>query len=156
MNAHAATSHHDPLQPDPELTAIERRLERRGPASPPPTLRHRVLMAVDDVLTLPQPLDRDGDDVMIPGWAWAAAAVLGIAMTAPVVAGLQAVRCSEPRSLVAQLRANGVDDEPLLAAFTAPPRDDDAVAGKPSAAEVALPRPTSHVMQLQRLLEEML
>ena len=34
---------------DPRLAAIERRLERRPPAEPPPALRHRVLMAVDDV-----------------------------------------------------------------------------------------------------------
>jgi hypothetical protein len=156
MNDHAATSHPDPLQPDPELTAIERRLERRGPAAPPPTLRHRILMAVDDVLTRQRPLRHDVDDVLIPGWVWAAAAVAGLALTAPVVAGLQALRRSEPPSLVAQLRAIGVDNEPLLAAFTAPPRSDDAVAGEPSAVEVAPSRPASHLMELRRLLEETL
>ena len=146
--------HPDPLWPDPGLAAIERRLERRDPVVAPPTLRHRVLMAVDDALAAPRPPARDADDVRIPGWAWAAAAVLGIAMTAPVVAGLEALRPAETLTLVSRLRTAGIEDESLLAALAAPPRHDDGRAAPPA---IALPsRPESRAVERRRLLEEML
>ena len=147
--------HADPMRPDPALTAIERRLERREPVAGSPTLRHRVLMAVDDALAAPRPPARDVDDVRIPGWAWAAAAVLGIAMTAPVVAGLEALRPAETLTLVSRLRTAGVEDESLLAALAAPPRHDDDGRAAPPA--IALPsRPESRAVERRRLLEEML
>jgi hypothetical protein len=147
--------HADPLRPDPALTAIERRLERREPVAGSPTLRHRVLMAVDDALAAPRPPARDVDDVRIPGWAWAAAAVLGIAMTAPVVAGLEALRPAETLTLVSRLRTAGIEDESLLAALAAPPRHDDDGRAAPPA--IALPsRPGSRAVERRRLLEEML
>jgi hypothetical protein len=146
--------HPDPLWPDPGLAAIERRLERRDPVVAPPTLRHRVLMAVDDALAAPRPPASDVDDVQISGWAWAAAAVLGIAMTAPVVAGLEALRPAETLTLVSRLRTAGVEDESLLAALAAPPRHDDGRAAPPA---IALPsRPESRAVERRRLLEEML
>lgn len=147
--------HADPLRPDPALTAIERRLERREPVAGSPTLRHRVLMAVDDALAAPRPPASDVDDVQISGWAWAAAAVLGIAMTAPVVAGLEALRPAETRTLVSRLRTAGIEDESLLAALAAPPRHDDDGRAAPPA--IALPsRPESRAVERRRLLEEML
>ena len=147
--------HADPLRPDPALTAIERRLERREPVAGSPTLRHRVLMAVDDALAAPRPPARDVDDVRIPGWAWAAAAVLGIAMTAPVVAGLEALRPAETLTLVSRLRTAGVEDESLLAALAAPPRHDED--GRVAPPAIALPsRPESRAVERRRLLEEML
>jgi hypothetical protein len=146
--------HPDPLWPDPGLAAIERRLERRDPVVAPPTLRHRVLMAVDDALAAPRPPASDVDDVQISGWAWAAAAVLGIAMTAPVVAGLEALRPAETLTLVSRLRTAGIEDESLLAALAAPPRHDDGRAAPPA---IALPsRPESRAVERRRLLEEML
>jgi hypothetical protein len=146
--------HPDPLWPDPGLAAIERRLERRDPVVAPPTLRHRVLMAVDDALAAPRPPASDVDDVQISGWAWAAAAVLGIAMTAPVVAGLEALRPAETLTLVSRLRTAGIEDESLLAALAAPPRHDDGRAAPPP---IALPsRPESRAVERRRLLEEML
>jgi hypothetical protein len=137
--------HPDPLWPDPGLAAIERRLERRDPVVAPPALRHRVLMAVDDALAAPRPLDRD-EDVRIPGWAWAAAAVLGVVLTVPVVAGMEALRPSAPRMIADRLRAAGVTDEPLVAA---------ADRERP-AAPVAPPRPLSRALEIRRLLEETL
>jgi hypothetical protein len=94
------------------------------------------------------------DDVQISGWAWAAAAVLGIAMTAPVVAGLEALRPAETLTLVSRLRTAGIEDESLLAALAAPPRHDDGRAAPPA---IALPsRPESRAVERRRLLEEML
>ena len=146
--------HADPLRPDPALTAIERRLERREPVAGSPTLRHRVLMAVDDALAAPRPPARDVDDVRIPGWAWAAAAVLVIAMTAPVVAGLEALRPAETLTLVSRLRTAGVEDESLLATLAAPRHDEDGRVAPPA---IALPsRPESRAVERRRLLEEML
>jgi hypothetical protein len=146
--------HPDPLWPDPGLAAIERRLERRDPVVAPPTLRHRVLMAVDDALAAPRPPASDVDDVQISGWAWAAAAVLGIAMTAPVVAGLEALRPAETLTLVSRLRTAGIEDESLLAALAAPRHDEDGRVAPPA---IALPsRPESRAVERRRLLEEML
>jgi hypothetical protein len=147
--------HPDPLWPDPGLAAIERRLERRDPVVAPPALRHRVLMAVDDALAAPRPLDRD-EDVRIPGWAWAAAAVLGVVLTVPVVAGMEALRPSAPRMIADRLRAAGVTDEPLVAALAAPPRPVVAADRERPAAPVAAPRPLSRALEIRRLLEETL
>lgn len=146
--------HPDPLWPDPGLAAIERRLERRDPVVAPPALRHRVLMAVDDALAAPRPPARD-EDVRIPGWAWAAAAVLGVVLTVPVVAGMEALRSSAP-ALADRLRAAGVTDEPLVAALAAPPRPVVAADRERPATPVAPPRPLSRALEIRRLLEETL
>lgn len=146
--------HHEPLWLDPGLAAIERRLERREPAPPAPSLRHRVLMAVDDALAAPRPLDR-ADDVRIPGWAWAAVAVLGLVLTVPVVAGMEALRSSAP-ALADRLRSAGLIDESLVATLAAPPRPAVAADRDWPAAPVAPPRPLSRARELRRLLEETL
>lgn len=171
--------HADPLQPDPELAAIERRLERRDAVDPPPALRHRVLMAVQDALTEKKkvPATKSGEpgelrfadcpdlvagtfscdeDVRIPGWAWAAAAMLGIALTVPVVAGMEALRCRLSPTFAAQLRAAGVADEPLLAVVDRGPRADAGVAPVRPARDATPQRPAFHALELQRLLEETL
>lgn len=154
MTDRPSAAHADPPRPDPALAAIERRLEGRDPVAASPALRHRVLMAVDDALAAPRPPVREVDDVRIPGWAWAAAAVLGVVMTAPVVAGLEALRPAAAPTLGARLRAAGLDDEPLLAALAAPPRHD---ASQPASPATAVPsRPESRAFELRRLLEEML
>jgi hypothetical protein len=147
--------HPDPLWPDPGLAAIERRLERRDPVTSSPDLRHRVLMAVDDALAAPRPPAREEDDTRIPGWAWAAAAVLGVAMTTPIVAGFEALRTAEPPTLGARLRAAGLDDERLLAALAAPPRHDEDGPSAPHVPPVPS-CPESRAFELRRLLEEML
>lgn len=154
MTDRPATPPSDPSWPDPRLAAVERRLERRDPVAPSPALRHRVLMAVDDAIAAPRPLDRD-DDVRIPGWAWAAAAVLGFALTVPLVAGMEALRSSAP-TLATQLRSAGVTDESLLATLAAPPRPAVAADRNWPAALVAPPRPLPRALELRRLLEETL
>lgn len=146
--------HPDPLWPDPGLAAIERRLERRDRATPAPALRHRVLMAVDDALAGPRPLDR-ADDVRIPGWAWAAAAVLGFVLTVPVVAGMEDLRSSAP-ALADRLRSAGLIDESLMALLAAPPRSAVAADRDWPATPVAPPRHPSHALEIRRLLEETL
>ena len=99
---------------------------------------------------------RIDDDVRIPGWAWAAAAMLGIALTVPVVIGMEALRCRLSPTFTAQVRAAGVADESLLAAVNRGPRADAAVAPVQPAGDVKPHRPEFHVRELQRLLEEML
>lgn len=103
---------------DPRIDAIERRLERLSGAEVPSSLRHRVLAAVDRGLAAPGPPRlAAGGEATVPGWAWAAAVSLGVALAIPVVARVVALRHREPSTLVARLRAAGVDDEPLVAAL---------------------------------------
>ena len=150
--------HDDSQRPDPGLVAIERRLGRRDPVGASPDLRHRVLMAVDDALAAPRPPARDVDDVRIPGWCWAAAAVLGFVLTSAGVTGMEALWRVQPPTLVSHLRAVGIEDEPLLAALAAPPRSDGgfvpARSAPPATAQPS--RRESRAAELRRLLEEML
>lgn len=146
----------------PHLAAVERRLARRTPADPPAALRSRILMAVDDAAeTVPATESYVAagsivdDDVRIPGWAWAAATVLGLVLTVPVVAGMEALRSSAP-TLADRLRSAGLIDESLVAALAAPPRPAVAADRDWPAAPVEPPRPLSHARELRRLLEETL
>jgi hypothetical protein len=156
---------------DPTLAAIEQRLERASQPTAVPGLRPRVLAAVVDALHEEVPATKSGwsggrgflssPDVVagtffLPGWAWAAAAVLGIALTVPVVAGMEALRLREPPALAAQLRAAGVADESLLALVAHGPRPDAAIAPVQPERNTVPRRFESRVIELQRLLEEML
>ena len=150
----------------PHLAAIELRLEQAIPPAEAVNLRRRVLAAVDDVLLEKVPATKSGQstqgncltspDLVAGTFMWAAAVVLGIAMTVPVVAGMKALRLREPPTLAAQLRAAGVADEAVLAFVDRAPRPDAAV--EPVSPErVAVPRRLeSRVIELQRLLEETL
>jgi len=154
----------------PHLAAIERRLERATSPAPTPNLRRRVLAAVDDVLHEKVPATTSGQiaqgdrlsspdlvaGTFLPGWAWAAAAVLGIVLTVPVVAGMEALRLREPPTRAAQLRAAGVADESLLALVAHGPRPDAAIAPVQPERNTVPRRFESRVIELQRLLEETL
>lgn len=140
---------------DQRLAALERGLECRLPADPPPALRHRVLAAVDDALLRPRPWSRD-DDLRIPGWTWAAAAALAIALTVPAVPAAEGLRSSVRHAVEARLRTAGVDDASLLAAVASGPRPHDAVVPADPHRN-AVPRgQRSRAVEIQRLLEEML
>jgi hypothetical protein len=152
----------------PHLAAVELRLERAIPPAEAVNLRRRVLAAVDEVLLEKVPATKSGQSTqgnclaspdLVAGtfiFMWAAAVVLGIAMTVPVVAGMKALRLREPPTLAAQLRAAGVADEAVLAFVDRAPRPDAAVVPV-SPERVAVPRRLeSRVIELQRLLEETL
>jgi hypothetical protein len=129
-----------------------------------------VLAAVDDVLHEKVPATTSGQiaqgdrlsspdlvaGTFLPGWAWAAAAVLGIVLTVPVVAGMEALRLREPPTRAAQLRAAGVADESLLALVAHGPRPDAAIAPVQPERNTVPRRFESRVIELQRLLEETL
>lgn len=154
----------------PHLAAVERRLERAMPPTTAPNLRRRVLAAVDDILHEKVPATESGQSAQgdrrtspdlvagtfLPGWAWAAAAVLGIMLTVPVVAGMEALRLREPRTLTAQLRVAGVADEAVLALVDRAPRPDAAVVTVQPARNGLVRRTDSRAIELQRLLEETL
>jgi hypothetical protein len=154
----------------PHLAAIERRLERAARPTPAPNLRRRALAAIDDVLQEKVPVAKSrqsaqgnclpSPDVVagtfLPGWAWAAAAALGIALTVPVVAGMEARRLREPTTLAAQLRAAGVADESLLALVAHGPRPHAAIAPVQPERNTVPRRFESRVIERQRLLEETL
>jgi hypothetical protein len=150
----------------PHLAAVELRLEQASLTTPASNIRRRVLAAVDDVLLEKAPATKSGQstqgncltspDLVAGTFMWAAAVVLGIAMTVPVVAGMKALRLREPPTLAAQLRAAGVADEAVLAFVDRAPRPDAAVVPV-SPERVAVPRRLeSRVIELQRLLEETL
>jgi hypothetical protein len=158
---------------DPRLAAVERRLERAVAAEPPPALRQRVLMAVDDVLAEKVTATKSansaqsgaaacpdlvavtfsGDaDVSIPGWAYATAAAVGLAFTLPLMNAVAAPGRAARPALVERLQAAGVVVDDLLALATAPP----AAAG-PLRSEPDHPRlvhPARRLIDARALLEE--
>ena len=154
----------------PHLAAIERRLVRAARPTPAPNLRGRALRAVDEVLQEKVPVAKSGQsaqgscptspDVVagtfLPGWAWAAAAVLSIVLTVPVVAGMEALRLRVPTTRAAQLRAAGVADEAVLTLVDRAPRPDAAIVPVQPARAAASRLLESRVIELQRLLEETL
>lgn len=153
----------------PHLAAIELRLEQAIPPAKASNLRRRVLAAVDDVLLEKVPATKSGQSTqdncltsqdLVAGtfmsFMWAAAVVLGIAMTVPVVAGMKALRLREPPTLAEQLRAAGVADEAVLALVGRAPRPDAAVVPVSPERVAVTRRLESRVIELQRLLEETL
>jgi hypothetical protein len=142
---------------NPRIDTIARRLERAARVEPPPALRDRVLLAVDDVLAAPRPMARAAAADTLPAWPWAAAAVaVGFAIAAPFLAAVTdpaTLRRPGPSALVARLRASGLDDEPFLATLAATPRRDAAIAPvHPDPVPAA--RPGLRRIDLKRLLEE--
>ena len=149
--------HPDPHRHEQALAAVERRLElrleRRSGAEPPPNLRHRVLMAVDDVLAERRPVPHDARAGMAPGWAWTAAAV-GLAGAVALFVAAAPTRRVEPLTLAGRMRVAGVADEGLFAATTVAL---SPAAGGPSVAHAdLLPgiRTADHLIDRRRLLEE--
>ena len=141
---------------DRELAGIERRLERRV-AKPSPALRHRVLMAVDDVLVAQPPQPPAGHRPAVFGWVSAAVAagIAAVAATGLMPRGF--LHDSAPPLLVTRLRAVGLADAGLLAAAGPTP-----TAGLPPSAAADAPpslvpasdsRPLLH-NRLEHLLRE--
>ena len=103
----------------PALSILDQRLQRTAGGEPPPHLRHRVLMAVDDVLS-PRPHVPFRDrSTTIPGWAWAVAAVITVAMAWPSAMLPRSSFTSDHDglALAARLRAAGVSAEDLVTAI---------------------------------------
>lgn len=145
-------SHPDPRRHEPAHAAVERRLERLSGAAP--HLRHRVLVAVDDVLAEQRPTVQGGTGGAVPGWAWAAAAAISAAFAMPWLAGTAPVHPVERLTLVARMQLAGVADDDLLAATS--------FARSPQAGHL-LARRIDHVpaipaanltLDVRRLLEE--
>lgn len=142
---------------DREIAGIERRLDRRVAAASP-ALRHRVLMAVDDVLVAPGPKPPDGSHAAVFGWVSAAVAA-GIAVvvaTGPVPRDFRPD--SAPPLIVERLRAAGLADAGLLAAAGPTPTDrlpalPTATAATPSIIPASDSRPLLH-NRLEHLLRE--
>ncbi|MFM8890368.1 MAG: hypothetical protein ACKOTB_01885, partial [Planctomycetia bacterium] len=136
---------------------IERRLGRRAASDPPPDLRPRVLMAVDDVLATPaaDPAPSDPADTMLSGWPWAAVAA-GIALVAAAswppreLAGGRA-----PLALVERVRAAGLADDTLLAWDSpAPNRSVPPPAGDETKASPFRTTDSRHLLELELHLRE--
>jgi|688.fasta_scaffold405124_2 hypothetical protein len=140
---------------DPRLAAVERRLERCLPEEPAPALRHRVLMAVDDLLTekVPATKSRQSAQAVSLSYPYLVAGTILLALFVTVSAGAVAatLRPAAAPSLVARLRAAGVTDDELLDLAAAPP----AAAAPPP--QTGLPRPVHpavHWIKVRKLLEE--
>lgn len=137
----------------PRITAVERRLERLGTTDPSPSLRRRVLGAVDDVLLAPRQTVSSSWDDAVPGRVWAVAAALGMCLTVAVLTATSASRRVEPLTLAERMRiAGGAEDElPMLA--VSPP----AVAGESPRIRTATTStvfPALRVIDARRLFEE--
>lgn len=151
MNDPHASGH-----PDPQLAMVECRLERAAKPAPAPQLRHRVLMAVDDVLSKRQPRAGDDPSRMIPRWLWAAAVAAGVAIVIPVFAAASSLGRLQPLSFVDRLQAAGLGDEESLAAAAGPA----VIAGTPprspqtDVTKTALP--LLRGSEIRRLLQETL
>ena len=149
--------HPDPHRHEQALAAVERRLELRleqlSGAEPPPNLRHRVLMAVDDVLAERRPAPHDAGAGMAPGWAWAAAAV-GLAGAVALLVAAAPTQRVEPLTLAGRMRVAGVADEGLFAATTV--AQAPAAAGPSATHADSFPgiRIADHLIDRRRLLEE--
>ena len=101
---------------DPQLAMVECRLQRHPAPAAAPLLRHRVLMAVDDVLVARPRTSLSNHSATIPGWAWAVAAVVAVLLTWPMtmLAGTSLMSGSDGLRLAARLQAAGIPAEDLV------------------------------------------
>jgi len=146
---------------DPRLAAVERRLERCLPEEPAPALRHRVLMAVDDLLTEKVPATKSRQSAqavslsypyLVAGTILLGTILLALFVTVSAGAVAATLRPAAAPSLVARLRAAGVTDDELLDLAVAPP-----AAAAPPREQTGLPRPVHpavHWIKVRKLLEE--
>lgn len=154
----------DPL--DPRLTAIEQRLERMSRIEPSPALRHRTIMAVDDVLNEKVTATKSGEarqsrtpfypDLVAGTFIAGTFIAAGLALAASVMIGISAVRHIRPLAFTERMRIASVPDDGSLAATV-------ASLAKPAAAALPLdaqdsPRRSTvvRVIDARRVLEEML
>lgn len=109
---------HDLDHLDPQLATVECRLQRQPAPVAAPLLRHRVLMAVDDVLMARPHASLSDHSATVPGWAWAVAAAIAVLLTWPMtmLAGTSLVTASDGLRLAARLQAAGVPAEDLVTA----------------------------------------
>jgi hypothetical protein len=105
---------------DPQLATVECRLQRHPAPAAAPLLRHRVLMAVDDVLLARPHASLPDPSATIAGWAWAVAAAVAVLLTWPMTTlpGTSLVTASDGLRLAARLQAAGVPAEDLVTAVT--------------------------------------
>lgn len=156
----AADDPQDALQIDPQLTKVECRLHRQPAPAASPLLRHRVLMAVDDVLAAHSPVSVGDRPATIPSWAWAVAAAIAVAVTLPM-ATIQRTfpgRDDAGLLLARRLRAAGITDDDVVAAVTQPavvaqPGHDCAA---PAARSIPTPPSAPRDFTARRLLQELL
>lgn len=111
---------HDLDHLDPQLAMVECRLQRHPAPAAAPLLRHRVLMAVDDVLMARPRASLSDHSATVPGWAWAVAAAVAVLLTWPMtmLAGTSLVSGGDGLRLAARLQAAGVPAEDLVMAVT--------------------------------------
>lgn len=156
----AADAPQDALQIAPQLAIVECRLQRRPAPAGSPLLRHRVLMAVDDVLSA-RPAPRDIDrSATIPGWAWAVAAAIAVAMTLPMATVRRPILSRDNAGFmqIRHLQAAGIPADDFVATVTPPamaaqPGRDPATPATRSAPTAPAVRPGFDTRQL---LEELL
>ncbi|MCE9629436.1 MAG: hypothetical protein K8S94_01775 [Planctomycetia bacterium] len=146
---------HEPKPLGHQLALLAQRLERLPREAPSPKLRRRVLASIDDVLAEKAPSVRDAQDRRIPGWTWAAAALLGCALVTNCVAAALPILHAEPLTLAQRLRAVSAADDSLLASLVSPPSSDSRsiLPRREAAPAVRLP---ARVIDIRRLSKELL
>lgn len=104
----------------PQLAMIACRLQRHPAPAAPPLLRHRVLMAVDDVLSARPRASSPDRSATIPGWAWAIAAAIAVMLTWPMamLPGTSLLSDRDGLRFAERLRAAGVPAKDLVTAVT--------------------------------------
>ena len=118
----AADVPQDALQMPPELAMLECRLQRQPAPAGSPLLRHRVLMAVDDVLSARPSAAVVDRSARIPGWAWAVAAAVAVAVTLPMATVQRTILGRDNASLLLtkRLQAAGFPADDFVAAVSTP------------------------------------
>lgn len=155
-----AEASQDDLQMAPELAMLECRLQRRPAPAASRLLRHRVLMAVDDVLSARPSAAVMDPSARIPGWAWAVAAAIAVAVTLPMATVQRTIlgRDNAGRRLALRLQAAGIPADDFVAmvpppAMAAQPdRDPAAPASRSIPTAPSAPRG----FDTRRLLQEFL
>jgi len=148
---------------DTRLTAIERRLEQASRVEPSPALRHRVIMALDDVLNEKEkvPATKSGearqsrapfDPDLVAGTFIAA----GLFVAASVVVSGLSVGRIQPLTLSERMRIANVSDDGSLVATAASSVKSDTAALPLDAKESPRRSTAVRVIDARRVLEEML
>lgn len=112
----------DALQMAPQLAMVECRLRRRPAPAASRLLRHRVLMAVDDVLSARPSAAVMDPSARIPGWAWAVAAAIAVAVTLPMATIQRTILGRDNAGLmqIRRLQAAGIRADDFVAVVTRP------------------------------------
>jgi hypothetical protein len=147
---------------DAQRTALEQRLEHLSRATPPASLRRRVLSAVDDMLDGPPTTAASGqlgDSSPLTFPAVAAVCCCAVALAAMVTV-MAVPAASTPHAAAAltldeRARIAGVSDE-MLGSFAADGRAPEPVMRPPRATDGSARRDTLRALDGHRLLQETL